>query len=151
MITGTLGSNGWYTSDVSVTWTVNDNGSALTNTTGCGTQTVTTDNNAPGVTLHCSASNAGGTTTDDVVIKRDATKPTVTYSSHPASYTVDQTVNITCTAAYPTPGSGLASTTCANITGARIQLRSRRQHLLGDGDGQRGECGQRARRVSRWW
>ena len=42
----------------------------------------------------------------------DATPPTITYSSHAATYTVDAHVSITCTA---TAESGIASDTCAPI------------------------------------
>jgi hypothetical protein len=48
---------------------------------------------------------------------RDIAKPTVTYSSHPASYTVDQQVSFTCTASDPAPSSGLASSTCHDVSG----------------------------------
>ncbi len=53
-------------------------------------------------------------------IRIDKTPPTVTYTGNAGTYTVDQTIAITCTAADPhnangTPGSGLASTTCANV------------------------------------
>jgi hypothetical protein len=45
----------------------------------------------------------------------DVTPPTIGYSSHPATYTVDQQVSISCTA---TDGeSGIASSTCAPIDG----------------------------------
>ena len=114
-ITGTLGANGWYTSNVSVTWAVADPQSTITTKTGCDPATVSTDTTAAGVTFTCSATSAGGTGTQSVTIKRDATKPTVTYGAHPASYTIDQTVAMTCTAADPTPGSGIASTTCQDI------------------------------------
>ena len=54
------------------------------------------------------------------VVRIDKTLPTVTYAGNAGTYTVDQTVVITCTAADPTnahgtPGSGLASNTCANV------------------------------------
>ena len=45
----------------------------------------------------------------------DVTPPTIGYSSHAATYTVDQHVSITCTAA--DAESGLASNTCAPIDG----------------------------------
>ena len=47
----------------------------------------------------------------------DTTPPTVTYSGNAGSYTVDQQVNITCVAADEPGGSGIASTTCANVVG----------------------------------
>ena len=45
----------------------------------------------------------------------DATPPTITYSSHAATYTVDAHVSITCTAT--DAESGIASDTCAPIEG----------------------------------
>ena len=45
----------------------------------------------------------------------DATPPTITYSSHAATYTVDAHVSITCTAT--DAESGIASSTCAPIDG----------------------------------
>jgi hypothetical protein len=45
----------------------------------------------------------------------DVTPPTIGYSSHPATYTVDQHVLITCTAT--DAESGIASDTCAPIDG----------------------------------
>jgi hypothetical protein len=54
------------------------------------------------------------------VIRIDKTPPTVTYTGNAGTYSIDQTVAITCTAADPhnangTAGSGLASTTCVNV------------------------------------
>ncbi|HEV2033426.1 MAG TPA: hypothetical protein VGU71_04400 [Candidatus Dormibacteraeota bacterium] len=54
------------------------------------------------------------------VIRIDKTLPTVTYTGNAGTYTVDQTVSITCAAVDPpnangTAASGLASTTCANV------------------------------------
>jgi hypothetical protein len=56
------------------------------------------------------------------VVRIDKTQPTVTYTGNAGTYTVDQSVAITCTAADPingngTNGSGLASSTCANANG----------------------------------
>ena len=41
----------------------------------------------------------------------------VTYTGNAGSYTVDQTVAIHCAATDPSPESGVASTTCADING----------------------------------
>jgi hypothetical protein len=71
-VTGTLGTNGWYTSNVTVTWAVTS-ASPILAQTGCGPTLVTTD--TAGITLTCSATNAGGTTSGSVTIKRDATPP----------------------------------------------------------------------------
>jgi len=49
-------------------------------------------------------------------IKRDATRPVVTYTGG-RSYTVDETVAVHCSASDPSPGSGIASDTCADASG----------------------------------
>jgi hypothetical protein len=71
-ITGTLGANAWYTSDVTVTWTVTDPESPITSAP-CGSSTVTTD--TTGVTFTCAATSGGGTNSISVTIKRDASPP----------------------------------------------------------------------------
>jgi hypothetical protein len=111
-ILGTLGTNGWYTSDASLSWLVSDAESAITTQTGCTSASVTAD--TIGQSFTCAATSGGGSSSQTVTIKRDATKPTVTYSAHPAVYTVDQQVSFTCTAADAAPGSGLATQTCAD-------------------------------------
>ncbi len=113
VITGTLGTNGWYVSDVSLSWSVTDPESAVSSSTGCGAASVTAD--TPGQTFICTATSAGGTASDTIVIKRDATPPVVAYSGNAGSYTVDLAVTITCSATDAT--SGVASTTCADIAG----------------------------------
>lgn len=116
-VAGTLGTSGWYTSNVNVSWSVTDPESPITAQTGCTAVSISTDTN--GQTITCSATSAGGTASHSVTIKRDHTLPTVTYTGNAGSYTVDQTVAITCSAADATsPGSGLASSTCQNIGGA---------------------------------
>ena len=74
-VSGTLGSNGWYTSNVSVSWTVADPDSAITSQSGCGTSNVAAD--TAGATFTCTATSSGGTTSQSVTIKRDATAPTI--------------------------------------------------------------------------
>ena len=75
------GSNGWYKSNVTLTWTVTENespGSLVK--TGCVNQNITADQDA--TTYSCSATSDGGTATQvDVTIKRDATAPGITWSS----------------------------------------------------------------------
>jgi hypothetical protein len=74
-IQGTLGLDGWYTSDVDLTWTVSDNMATITSQTGCDPVTIAQDQAE--TTYTCSATNAGGTNTVAVSIKRDATPPTL--------------------------------------------------------------------------
>ena len=108
------GDNGWYTGDVSVTW--RGFGAQPFAKTGCDDGPV-----AEGiVTRSCSVT----TTTAPILtsgavsetIKRDATRPVVTYTGG-RSYTVDETVAVHCSASDPSPGSGIASDTCADASG----------------------------------
>ena len=111
-VTGTLGDNGWYTSNVGVTWTVTDAESAVTSTSGCGPQSVTSD--TAGVPFTCSATSAGGSASTSVTIKRDATAPSISGAANPAPNgngwnNSDVTVSFTCTDAL----SGVAGCTPA--------------------------------------
>ena len=113
-IAGTLGNNGWYTSNVGVSWSVTDPESGIATSVGCGPTSLTAD--TAGVTLTCMATNGAGLVTSvPVTIKIDKTPPTVTYSGNLGTYAVGQTVNITCAAADAL--SGVFSTTCAPISG----------------------------------
>jgi hypothetical protein len=73
IITGTLGTNNWYVTNVTVKWTV----TGETKTAGCDTQNVTVD--TPGATITCEAWNetTGEHTSSGVTIKRDKTAPAV--------------------------------------------------------------------------
>ncbi len=103
IVTGTLGQNGWYTSDVTVTWSVSDDEGPITSSTGCGPTTVSTD--TAGQTLTCTATSAGGTSTNSVTIKRDATAPTVRCAEADGAWHADN-VSLGCTAS--DGGSGIA-------------------------------------------
>ena len=116
-IAGTAGLAGWYTSDVTVSWTVTAAGSTISSSSGCDPVTITADTGPAGTTLTCTATSDGGTTTQSVTVKRDATPPTVLYAGNQGSYGILQTVAITCSATDPSPGSGIVSTSCANIQG----------------------------------
>ena len=119
-VTGTLGNNGWYTSNVDVSWSVTDAESPVSNQNGCSATTVTTDTD--GVTFTCTAESAGGSSSESVTVKRDATKPVIGYAGNDSPYTFGQNVNVSCAAS--DAGSGLAANTCANInsTGAALGL-----------------------------
>jgi hypothetical protein len=84
VVTGTLGNNGWYTSNVSVDWTVNDPESPNSlQTTGCNDQNIIADQAEQ--TYSCSATSAGGSSgPQSVSIKRDATDPNVSLNGGPA-------------------------------------------------------------------
>ena len=82
-VDGTQGQNGWYTSNVAVSWAVVDNESAITSKVGCDSTTVADD--TTGRTLTCTATSGGGTASQSVTIQRDATAPTITGSASPAA------------------------------------------------------------------
>jgi hypothetical protein len=87
VITGTLGTNGWYTGVVSLAWTVTvADGGAITSETGCGPIVISAD--TVGLISTCSAATAGGSTSQSVSIQRDATPPTatITLPANGASY-----------------------------------------------------------------
>jgi len=78
---GTLGKNGWYVSNVEVSWQVTDAESEISASDGCDEQSVTSD--TAGTTFTCTATSAGGTNSSSVTIKRDATPPTASASAGP--------------------------------------------------------------------
>ena len=83
-VTGTAGEDGWYRSDVTVSWTVEEPESLPTlQTSGCEETSLTTDTAA--TTLTCEATSAGGSASPSVTIKRDTQAPTVTIEAPTAT------------------------------------------------------------------
>lgn len=80
-VVGTLGNNGWYVSDVQVSWIVIDPESAISSMSGCDPATINVD--TAGQTFTCTATSAGGTASQSVTIMRDATAPTISGSASP--------------------------------------------------------------------
>lgn len=115
-VTGAPGNNGWYTSDVQVSWSVTDAESSVSNQTGCDQQTVTSDTG--GVTFTCDATSPGGMSSQSVTVKRDATAPTISAAATTSPngalwYKTDVTVQFTCMDSM----SGISSGACpANQT-----------------------------------
>ena len=98
-VAGTPGNNGWYASDVTLSWTVVDDESPISSQNGCDPVMVNAD--TAGITFTCTATSAGGSSSGSVTIKRDATAPTLsaaaTSSPSPAGwYNSDVTVHFTC-------------------------------------------------------
>ncbi|GMV07357.1 MAG: hypothetical protein AMXMBFR53_36320 [Gemmatimonadota bacterium] len=112
VVSGTLGNNGWYTSNVSVSWDVSEPTSPLT-TAGCTTTDVVNDTD--GVTYTCTATSAGGSASRSVTVKRDATNPGIVFTGNAGTYTVDQSVAIACGASDAM--SQLASSSCPGASG----------------------------------
>jgi hypothetical protein len=112
LVTGNLGSNDWYRSNVQINWNVSDAESAVNSSNGCDVSNVTED--TAGVTFTCIATSLGGTSTQSVTIKRDATAPnlikSVTVNGNPygGGWTNQNVlVNFNCSDAL----SGMASQT----------------------------------------
>ncbi|MEZ4734646.1 MAG: hypothetical protein R3E79_46740 [Caldilineaceae bacterium] len=114
-VVGTLGNNGWYISDVTVSWSVVDAESAISSQSGCDPMTVNSD--TPGVTLTCSATSAGGSSSQSVTIKRDVTAPVVTVTgvSNGASYTVGSVPTAGCSSSDAL--AGIATQATVSVTG----------------------------------
>lgn len=75
-IVGTSGNGGWYTSDVTVAWSVTDAESGVASSTGCSTTTLSA--NSAGVTLTCSATNGAGLSSSvSTTVKIDKTGPVI--------------------------------------------------------------------------
>ena len=75
-ITGVPGSNGWYRSAVTVSWSVTDPESGITSSMGCAPTNLTAD--TAGLTLTCSATNGVGISTSvPITIKIDKTAPLI--------------------------------------------------------------------------
>jgi hypothetical protein len=126
-------SSGWYTSDVTVSFSLS--GSGFSNPTGCGNQAVTADTG--GMLFRCTVDlSGGGVVGAAVTIKRDATSPTATgiaagrgadsggWYNHPLPVTVTGIDSLSgiasCTAVkYSGPDSGAASAggTCTDNAG----------------------------------
>jgi hypothetical protein len=80
-VTGTLGNDGWYTSGVEVTWTVEDPESEIESSSGCERVYVIED--TAGRTLTCEATSLGGTASESVTIKKDSSPPAIKFSNPP--------------------------------------------------------------------
>jgi hypothetical protein len=83
IIDGIEGSNGWYTGDVDVGWIVNDSESQISSRSEACDQTTTInqDTTVNGQTITCEATSQGGTATQSITIKRDATDPSIDWTS----------------------------------------------------------------------
>jgi hypothetical protein len=117
-VQGTQGANGWYTSDVTLSWAVSDAQSPFTSS-DCDPVTITSDQTDTDYT--CSADSDGGASSASVSIARDATQPvtTVTGVAEGATYNLGSV-----------PQAGCASTD--NLSGVATEATL----ALTDGDAQ---------------
>ena len=142
-ITGTLGNNGWYRSNVGLTWSVVDAESAIVSQTGCEPATVNAD--TAGVSFTCQAASQKASASATVTIKRDATAPGMTCAtpapvfqlgqqlalvsanvtdamSGPAATTVSAAANTTAGGSFAVAmtGSDLAGNTASKSCGYQV-------------------------------
>lgn len=116
-LAGTIGDNGWYTSDVNVNWTVSDAESPISASDGCGIASLTAD--TTNQTFTCSATSAGGTTSQSVTVKRDSTAPIATASRLPLPNADGwNRTDVTVTFAGSDATSGVASCTSDEVLSA---------------------------------
>jgi probable HAF family extracellular repeat protein len=103
---------GWFNAPVKVSFTCNDSLSGIAScptaiTVGQGANQTITGTAVDNASNNASTSMSG--------INVDSTPPLVSYSGNQGSYTVNQTITITCAASDSL--SGIASTTCQSISG----------------------------------
>jgi hypothetical protein len=123
------GDNGWYKSNVSLGWTVSESESPNSlQKTGCVDQNITADQAA--TTYSCSATSAGGSAEEQsVVIKRDGTAPSVSYTSAAGTtgnngwYTSPVTATFTGTDATSGPATATQTATSSG-DGAAVAVSS---------------------------
>ena len=119
IIVGTAGINGWYTSDVKLSWLVS--GNPAPTESGCGNVEV---RNTKGTTYTCSAINSVDSAQQSVIIEVDtvAPKAVIRKPANGATYALNQVVraSYTCTDAI----SGVASCVGTVADGASINTSS---------------------------
>ena len=79
LVIGTLGTNGWQTSDVHLAWEIGESPQSLISSSGCEASDIVTD--TAGITFTCSITSGGGSASSSVTIKRDATPPVLTFGT----------------------------------------------------------------------
>ena len=79
IVNGFQSASGWYVGDVSVAWSVVENESGVSSTSGCTATTVSFD--TTGTVFTCSATSTGGTGSASVTIRRDATPPDIAFGA----------------------------------------------------------------------
>jgi hypothetical protein len=123
---GTLGSNGWYVTNVTVNWRVEDPESIILETRGCDSTTLTAETR--GTPLSCYARSDGGETTNRFTYTIDKTAPTVTagadrppdasdWYNHPLTASFSGTDAMAGVAACSSGGYGGPDAATASIAG----------------------------------
>ncbi len=122
-VNGTLGSNGWYRSNVDITWAVTDAESPIVSTTGCDPVSLASDSAVFSQTCSATSAGFGGPGVGSVTVKRDATAPSVTCNAAP-TYTLGEAgATVSATVADGLSGPAAASVS-ASVSTAVPGLRS---------------------------
>jgi hypothetical protein len=119
-VSGTLGNNAWYMSDVSITWNVVEDESDISSQTDCDPITVNTD--TAELTLTCTATSEGGTSSRSVTFKRDATPPALNPTVLPNPVPLGGSATVTSNAFDAL--SGLASESCGTLDTSTAGIKS---------------------------
>lgn len=144
LVTGALGMNGWYTSDVMVNWNAVDYETPVTSPP-C---TITTlSANTAGTTVTCSATSPGGTTTTSVQVKIDKSVPACTATLSPSVLSVvknpHKLVKITATVSRSAAGaSGPATVSLYSVVSSEPDRGLATDDLPGDIVGWKADGGQ---------
>src|SRR5579872_6442413 len=110
---------GWNNSDVTVNWHWTDSGSGI-DPAHCVQSSTSAGEGALTLSSTCQ-DLAGNSASDSVTVNVDKTAPVVSYSGNAGTYSLTQSVSITCSASDAL--SGVVSNTCANVSGPRSEER----------------------------
>jgi hypothetical protein len=121
VVDGTMGENGWYISDIAVSWNVADDESTVASRDGCGAASVSSDGAA--FVFMCTATSAGGLTSRSLTVRRDASRPALDL---PAAVTAEAATPAGALVSYAAtaidPLSGVAAVSCLPVSGALFPL-----------------------------
>lgn len=120
VVGGIPGSNGWYTSNVNVSWTLVDNESSITSQLNCNATTINADTS--GTTLTCQATSSGGTASQSITIKRDTAPPTLAPAVTPNPVSLNSSASATVNASDVM--SGIAAASCGTLDTSTVGDRS---------------------------
>ena len=119
-VSGTLGTNGWYTTSVVVAWHWTDGGGSGIDTSHC-TQTTTSSGDGSSVTVSSSCRDlAGNSSSDSRSFKIDTTKPKLAPTLSTGTIALNQPGVTASPGATDTGGSGVASSSCGAISTSSV-------------------------------
>jgi len=124
---GTAGNDGWYKSDVAVSWGVTDPESGIASKTGCDPITLSSD--TAGQTLTCSATNGAGLANSvSVAVKIDKTLPVITITAPQANYNLLQREQVAASYACSDALSGVKTLSGPVSNGANVDTSTLGDH-----------------------